>query len=218
MCIVIFLYIFVADLDVLIEIGGSESNDTHVEFVVAALKVFVQLALGNRNAGGQKLLDFVQGNLVAYELFDMIFAEAERRETVLHKIIELIDVESRFALESRQLSHNIGDLRCTRAQSQSFRFMPQNKQVNDELDRGLILVEPGSRCHCSNEFRHAKGLRQTEKSCKLLSFQHGDIPVVDASKVVPANRAVIRTLHEIENEGNRKDRDYDHEPVPMPAQ
>src|SRR5262249_47713045 len=138
--VVILLHIFVTDLDVLIEIGGAKSNHADIKFVVGALEIFIQLALGKRNAGGQNLLDFVQGNLIAHELFDVLFGKTERRETVLHKIIELIDVEARITMESRQLSHDISNFGSARAYSQSSRFMPQDQEVNDELDRGLILV------------------------------------------------------------------------------
>ena len=96
--------------------------------------------------------------------------------------------------------------------------MPQDKQINDELNHSLILVHPGACSHCSHKIRHAKGLRQSEEPCRLLRFQHRNIPIIDARKVVPAYRAVIRALHEIENERNRQDRDHDHEPVPVPAQ
>ena len=92
--IVIFLHIFVANLDVLIKVGGPKPNHVDVEFVVAALKIFIQLALGKRNAGCQKLLDFVQRDLIAHELFDVLFSQTERRQPVLHKSIELINVEA----------------------------------------------------------------------------------------------------------------------------
>ena len=92
--VVILLHIFVVNLDVLIEIGGPKPNHADIEFVVAALKIFIQLALGERNAGCQKLLDFVQGDLIAHELFDVLFSQTERRQPVLHKTIELINVEA----------------------------------------------------------------------------------------------------------------------------
>ena len=107
----IFLHIFVANRDVLIQIGRSKPNYADIEFVVAALKIFIQLALGKRNAGSQKFLDFAQTNLIAHELFDVLFSQTERRQPVLHKIIELINVEARIAMESRQLSHDISNLR-----------------------------------------------------------------------------------------------------------
>ena len=72
--------------------------------------------------------------------------------------------------------------------------MSQDKQINDELDRALILIHPGPCRHCSHKFRHAKGLRQIEEPCRLLRFQHRNIPIIDARKLVPAYRAVIRTL------------------------
>ena len=96
--------------------------------------------------------------------------------------------------------------------------MPQDKQINDELDCALILIHPAPCRHRSYKVRHAKDLRQIEEPCRLLRFQHRNIPIIDARKLVLAYRAVIRAFHEIEKEGNRQDRDHDHEPVPVPAQ
>ena len=94
MRIVILLHIFVHNFDIFVEIGAAKPNHADVKFVVAALKIFSQLALGKRNAGCQKLSDFIQGNLVAHQLFDVVFSQTERRQAVLHKIIELIDIEA----------------------------------------------------------------------------------------------------------------------------
>src|SRR4030095_3805093 len=65
---------------------------------------------------------------------------------------------------------------------------------------------------------HIQGARQIEQPRILLSFYHRNIAIVNASESIRAHRAVIRLLHEIENEGNRQDCDHDHEPLPMPAQ
>src|SRR5262245_14666573 len=181
-----------------------------MEFVVAALKIFIQLTLGNGNAGGQKLLDFAQGDLIAHELFDVLFSQTQRRQPILHKVIELIDVEARIPLESRQLSHYLSNLRRTRAQSQPLRFVPQDKQINNELDRSLILVHPSACRHCSHKVRHAKGLRQIEEPYKLLRFQHRNVSIIDARKLVLAYRAVIRRPDEVKDEWDRQNGDDDH--------
>ena len=44
--VVILLHVFIVDFDILIKIAGVKSNDVHVKFVVAALKIFVELAFG----------------------------------------------------------------------------------------------------------------------------------------------------------------------------
>src|ERR1051326_8443968 len=130
----------------------------------------------------------------------MLFSKTQRRQPVLHKIIELVNIESRFALKSRQLADSISNLRSVGTESQPFRFMPQNQQVNDELHSSLILVHPGACGHCSHKIRHTKCLRQVEEPHHLLRFQYRNISIVDPSKLVPAYRAVIRALHKIENE------------------
>src|SRR5436189_3463024 len=121
-------------------------------------------------------------------------------------------------MESLHLSHDLSNLGITLTYSQPFRFMPQDKQINDELHRALILVHSGPCRHCSHKIGHAEDLRQIEETCRLLRFQDRNIPIIDTSKLISAYRAVIRPLHEIENEGNRQDRDHDHEPVPVPAE
>src|SRR6266568_2953195 len=126
MRIVILLHILVVDGDSLIKIGGLKSNDVHVEFVVAALKIFVELALRDGNAYRKQLLNFIHAKLIANHLFDMLFAEAHWRQLIPHKIGELIHVEPGFALKRRQLAHDIGDLRSVWTKTEPLRFMPQD--------------------------------------------------------------------------------------------
>ena len=96
--------------------------------------------------------------------------------------------------------------------------MPQNQQVNDELDGNLILVRPRPCRHRLHKIRHAKGLRETKQPHYLLRFQRRNVSIVNASKAIGAHRAVIRPLHEVENERNSQNRDHDHEPILVPAQ
>ena len=46
MRVVVLLNIIVADLDVLIEIGGPKANHADVQFVVASVKIFIQFVFG----------------------------------------------------------------------------------------------------------------------------------------------------------------------------
>ena len=140
MRVIILLHILIVNSDALIKISRPKSNDAHVEFVVAPLKIFVELAFRNCNACRQKRLYFVQAKLIANQLLDMLFAEPHRPQTVPHKIAELIHVEARFTLESWQLAHDIGNLSSAGTQTEPLRLMSQNQQVDDELDRNLILV------------------------------------------------------------------------------
>src|SRR5438046_1500154 len=140
MRIVVLLNVFVADLDVFIEIGGPKANHADIKFIVAALEILIQFRFGKGNASCEKFLNFFQANLIAHELFDVLFSKTERRQRVLHKLIEFIDIESRLALKGRQLAHDIGNLRSAWPQSQAPRFMPKDQQVNDELDSALLLV------------------------------------------------------------------------------
>src|SRR4029078_6005662 len=123
-------------------------------FVIAAPKVFLQFALGQRNAGGQKFLDFAETNLIAHELFYVLFSQTEGRQPVLHNFIELVNVKARIAMKSRQLTHGIGNRRRAGAYSQPFRFMPQDQQVSDEVDPALSLVPPGPSRSCSPKIHH----------------------------------------------------------------
>ena len=54
----------------------------------------------------------------------MLFTEPHRRQTVPHKIGELINVESRFTLKSRQLAHDVGNLRSAGAKTKPFCLVP----------------------------------------------------------------------------------------------
>ena len=75
MAIVELLHIFVGDCDAISKIRGLKSNDSHVEFVVAALKIFIELAFGHWNACGQETLDFLERQLIPDQLLDMLFPE-----------------------------------------------------------------------------------------------------------------------------------------------
>src|SRR5439155_21961740 len=113
------------------------------EFVVAPLKIFVELAFRNCNACLKKGLYVDQAKLIANQLLDMLFAEPHRPQTVPHKIPELIHVEARFTLESWQLAHDIGNLSSAGTQTEPLRLMSQNQHLDDEVDRNVLLLEPG---------------------------------------------------------------------------
>ena len=152
----------------------------------------------------------------------MFLGKTIRCQRILHKIAELLHVESRLALECRQRAHDIGDLRGAWTNAEPGRFVTQNQQVQNELDVGLVLVLvlvlARTNCQALHKIRHAKGLRQIEQPHRLLGFQHRNAAIVDASELIGAHRAVIRPLHKIEHERDRKNSDDDHQPMTMLAQ
>src|SRR6266566_9916500 len=105
MSIVKRLHIFVTNRDAVSESRGPKSNDGHVEFVVAALKIFIQLAFGHCNACHQESLNFVERQLIADQLLDMLFAEPHWPQAIPHEFAELVHIESRVTLKRRQLAH-----------------------------------------------------------------------------------------------------------------
>ena len=96
--------------------------------------------------------------------------------------------------------------------------MPQDQQVDDKLDGSLVLVPTGACRQRLHKIGHTECLGQGEQTHRLLRFQHRDVPIINASKLIGAHRSVVRPLNEIENEGNRQNRDHDHQPVPVLAQ
>ena len=46
MRIVVLLNIFVVDLDILFEIGGTKANHADIKFIVTALEIVIQFRLG----------------------------------------------------------------------------------------------------------------------------------------------------------------------------
>ena len=160
--VVILLHIFIVNFDLFIEIGGVKSNDVYVEFVIGALKIFVELAFGNRNARRQEPLDLIEAKLIANKLLDMLFAQAHRAQDGPNKLTELVHVEARFALKTRQLANHICDFRTVWTKTEPLCFVAQDQQVNNELDRALVLVRRGPSRQCLDELRHADRLRQAE--------------------------------------------------------
>ena len=72
--VVVLLHIFIADLDVLVEISRLKSNYADVKFVIAALEIFVELAFRNCNACGEEPLNLIHRKLITDHLLDVFFA------------------------------------------------------------------------------------------------------------------------------------------------
>src|SRR2546430_1006512 len=92
--IVILLHILIFDSDVVLEISRTKSDHAHEKFVVAAPKIFIQLVFGNGNACSKEFFDFVQANLIARQLFNVLLAESHRPQPVSHEIAELGNIEA----------------------------------------------------------------------------------------------------------------------------
>ena len=140
--IVILLHILIFDSDVVLEISRTKSDHAHEKFVVAAPKSFIQLVFGNGNAGRKEFFDFVQANLIARQLFNMLLAQSPGPQPVAHEIAELGNIEARLALENRQLPNDIGNFSTAWAKTEALRLMPQDNEVNRKCSITTIARLP----------------------------------------------------------------------------
>src|SRR4029450_8978158 len=148
----------------------------------------------------------------------MLFGKPHRSQRILRKIGEFFHVESRVALKRGQCTHYVSDLSVTRTNTEPSCFVSKDYQINNELDSSLVRIHARPGRQWLNKVGHTESLCQSEQTHHLLRLQHRNIPIINASELVGTHRAVIRPLHKIENERDRKNRDDDHQPVPVLSQ